>query len=55
MNNMTTDCDKIAELAKEQERLRSVLESGLKLLEEFDEKLLDLSDALTYPTKPQTR
>lgn len=48
-----TDCEKIAELAREKERLIIALESGRRLLEDFEDKLLNLADTLTYPTKPQ--
>lgn len=50
MDNQT-DCERIAELAREKERLIMALETGRRLLDEFEERLLNLADTLTYPTK----
>ena len=45
-----SDGEKIAELAKEQERLRSLLEACNQLLEDFERKLLKMTDTLEHPS-----
>lgn len=47
------DCERIAELASEKERLIMALETGRRILEDFENQLLNLADTLAYPTKPQ--